>query len=570
MLKWIQRAFRAITQQDTEHAGVQQTPDYEPWKIADGATYAQPPVIPQHIAEYANGDARERKLYEQYITEALLPFRSQFATPYAQGAPFSELGFNNVLLPLMEWNWTARRYVLEQTHLAWERNPLAKTAVRYNRLFSVQNGHTMNYYNPEVEKVLEAFRNHPYNNIKELDKMAVENLNIDGEMFIRFFVGGGKFEGAPGEVVIAPLRPWYIQWIKANPANFREIYSYRYSGTVSDDSGQDVEVYNEDIPPEEIHHVAVNRLAYEQRGRPELFAILPYLQGYKRWLEDRARQNAFRGAVYDVSLKNATPGQVTARAAAYRKPMMAGTVNVHNDNEVFQVLEQLVHASDASEDGRQIRLMVAVGMGLPEYMLADGSNANLASATAQQLPALMSFGEWKDIMVDMFWKPIFNRVLEENVKAGILPEECDMTRTDGKPSLDEEGQPLRCSVYDAYEVSYSSNDDIDKMNAVSAIIAVMNAGLMSEETATGELPYGLEYEQEQERIQRENQQKMKDMLAGNTPMPPNIDPATGMPMPPGQGMPPEEQDSEGGGKQPPFNDGKPEGEDKDTDETEQE
>jgi hypothetical protein len=538
MIKWIQRAFRAFIKRNTQNPestefpfGQSVQPSYEPWRIQDGNTYAQPAVIPQHIAEMRNSDnPAERDAFNKYITEALEPFRTQFATPYAQGAPFSELGFTTVLLPLMEWSWSARRYVLEQCHLAWERNPLAKGAVRYNRLFSVQNGHAMTYHNDKVEDILEAFRSDPRNNVKELDKMAVETLNIDGEIFIRFFVGGGENGGESGEVVITPLRPWYIQWIKANPQNFRDIESYRYSGTVSDGSGLNTETYNEDIPADQIHHVAVNRLIYEQRGRPELFSILPYLQGHKRWLEDRARQNAFRGAVYDVSLKNATPGQVAARAAAYKKPMMAGTVNIHNDNETFQVLEQLVGASDAAEDGRQIKLQAAVGMNLPEYMLADGSNANLASATAQQLPAIKSFAEWKDIMIDQFWKPIFNRVIDENIAAGLLPEQVPMTRSDGKPVIDEEtGEPEFIDVHDAYEVSYSSDENIDQLNAVQAILAAVNAGLMSEQTATGEMPWGLEYDIEQERIGVENQKSMNDMLSGKTPIPPGINPATGQP-----------------------------------------
>lgn len=514
-----------------EFAGAQIAPELGPaWRVMDGIDYAQPPVIAAHIAE-------EPELRDKYLREALEPYRTQFGSPYAQGSPFRELGFSTVLNPLMEWDWTTRRYVIEQCHLAWERHPLAKIAVRMSRVFSVQNGHAMTYTNPEVEKVLEAFRDEPMNNVRDLDKMALEALHLDGEMFIRFVEGGGDQGGVPGQVVIVPLRPWYIQWIKANPANFRDIESYQYVGSIADGSGTEVETYNEAIPAGEVHHVAINRLPYEQRGRPELFAVLPYLQGYKRWLEDRARQNAFRGAVYDVSLRNASAGQVAARASAYRKPMMAGTVNVHNDNEVFSVMEQLVHASDASEDGRQIRLMVAAGMGLPEYMLSDGSNANLASATAQQLPALKTFAEWKDIMIDQFWRPIFDRVIRANVEAGVLPEMVGLCRTDGEPVMGDDGQQETVSVYDAYEVSYGEDDQLDKLNAVSALLAAVNAGIMSDQTATENMPYGLEYSVEQERINAERAKSMGDMMAGRVPMPPGVDPATGLPGLPG--LPPE-------------------------------
>lgn len=528
-------------------------PDLGAFGIKDGWSYVPPLTLP---TEYAELKKTDEAAFNQKLSEALEPYRAQFATPYAAGAPFIELAQSNVLFPMMEWNWPVRRYILEQCHLAWERNPDAKQIVRLNKLFSVQNGMMRSYRSKAVEDVIEAFCCHPYNPIAEYEKSFIDALCSDGELFIRYSVGGQKNEhgietGEEGEVVITPLRPWYIQWIQANPKNFRDVYSYRYSGSVSDSSGLNFDTFVEDIPADEIEHIAINRLPYEQRGRPELFVVLPYLEAHKRWLEDRARQNAFRGAVYHFRLSNATPAQVAAFQSAFRKPMMAGSSLVTNDQVESKTMEQLVGAGDASEDGRQIRLKVATGAGLAEYMLADGSNANLASATAQALPAIKTFGEWQDTIRDVFSR-IFKRVIEENIKAGILPEQVQEEDKNGNIVMGDDGQPNMIDTCDAFDITYTDLESLDKMTAVQALLATTNAGLMSEKTATGLMPWPLDYAEQQAQIESEKQASMDSMLSGKTPIPPGIDPATGQP---GQPILPPDERMGKGMTMPPQNGG---------------
>jgi hypothetical protein len=527
--------------------GYQLPAPFGPWNIPDGLEmYGMPRVIPGHIedaiiAERENGMGDSGPVSKAWakLQEATDPFRAQFGTPYTTGSPVFEVGSIN---PLLEWNWQTRRYILEQCHLAWERNPLAAAIVGYYQTFSVQNGFTLSTQNNEVRKVLEDFINNPYNNIRELDKSLVASLWLDGEIFIRFFEGGGDAGGKKGETVIVPLRPWGVQWIHADPDNWRNVINYRYSTSISDGSGYGWKVYFEDIDADEILHIAINRLPYEQRGRPELFKILPYLSAYKRWLEDRARQNAFRGGVLNVTLHNATALQVAAKISAYKKPAMAGTTFVHNDNEEVEVLQQNVGASDASEDGRRILLMIAAGAGLPEYMMSDGANANLASATAQQMPAMRKFADVQDIMNEQLWTPVFKRVLQTAIDGGVLPEMVEVTKEDGTPVNGLDGTPKEpIPALEAFSLSYSDLESLDIAKTIPAILSAMNANLISEQDATGLLPWDLDYADQQEKIDAEQSRKMAAMMAGNRPMPPGTDPATGKP---GEPPPPVDPNSQ--------------------------
>lgn len=544
MINWIKRLFAkpapAPAREDAELAarnaaaieGAQVAPLFGPWNIPDGLEmYSLPRVMPGHIedaiaAEAEVGSQKTAKAWATLI-EATPPFQAQFASPYSQGAPVFEVGSVN---PLLEWNWVTRRYVLEQCHIAYERNPLAAAIVDYFVTFSVQNGFNLTVQNKEVGDLLNTFIDNPYNSVRELDKSLVASLKIDGEIFLRFFEGGGDEGGESGETVIVPLRPWGVQWIHANPDNWRDIISYRYSTSISDGSGLGWKVYNEDIPAGDVLHIAVNRLPYEQRGRPDLFKILPYLSAYKRWLEDRARQNAFRGGVLDVTLSNATPGQVAGKIASYKKPAMAGSVFVHNDNEVIQVLQQLVGASDAAEDGRRLLLMIAAGARLPEYFLADGANANLASTTSQALPAMRAFADVQDIMRNQVWMPTFKRVVQSAVDAGVIPEFVECQNADGTPDTELDGTAKELiAAVDAFDITYTDLESTDITATVQAILSTMNANLMSEQTASGLMPWDLDYKDEQAKIDAEQTRRAQAMLSGQRPMPMGIDPATGLP-----------------------------------------
>jgi hypothetical protein len=479
-------------------------------------------AIDKMIADHREAIQREPdEAKRARLMEASAPFMDQFSSPNVWERNIPAWPTQD---PLREWDsagplgtTSTRREILMRTHMAYERNPVAKRAVHITTLFSMGDGLSIKYYNPDVERILEEFRTNPENAVEKQEKALLDTLQIDGELFIRFYRDGD------GQTLINPLKPWEVWWIRSERGFPKRPISYHWYSLSTNYTPGDLQIIIEDIPADEVLHVTINSLAYEQRGRPELFAALPWLKGYKDWLENRARQNFWRGALlWTVKLIGGTSGQVSAKRAQYRQPPPPGSIVVHNDKEEWSALENKSNASDVAEDGRQIKLMSAVNFGLPEYMLSDGQNANLASASAQQLPALRTFSEYQDIGVNQVWKPIYKRVLQNALDAGLVRDMVQEFDGDGDPmfEVDDNGlltkTPKMIDLFEAFDLSAPELESDDPKTLAEALgIATMN-GWVSQETAAGRAGY--DYTSEQKKIKREAQQAQADMYQGGKPV----------------------------------------------------
>lgn len=424
----------------------------------------------------------------------------------------------------MEWNYIERREILERCHQAWERNPLANSAVTYTTQFSIGDGGTFTYFSQEVKEVLQEFINNPENNFKAYEKEFCDALQVDGEIFVRFF------HDAQGRTLVVPLRPWHVQWIATDKDFYQRKLSYHYVYAVYKDEPTQVQYGEEDIDAKEVLHLAINKMPYELRGRPELFRVLPWLRAYKEWLEDRARINKRKGSLlYDVTLKNARSDQVASKQAQYGQPPSSGSLIIHNDNEVWQVLSARIEAGDAAEDGRQFKMMFAAGQRLPEYFFADGQNASLGSAKAQQLPALRKFTNFQDILVEQCWMPIFKRVIQAAIDSGRIKEYVQQIDSNGKPvlitsnetggmpdmgggmppnmmmsvreSIEQGAVPKMIKAIDAFEYKYPDLEASDPQTLAAALAIMVQNGWVSKSTATSQL--GFDPSKEKENIKRE-------------------------------------------------------------------
>ena len=481
---WLTRVLLAF---EPEPAAGQIAPDRQ-FAIDDGVTYEMPLVVPDWVTPQ-----QRAALVQAAVREAASVYHFQFDRPYLYSENLSQYPTAD---PLREWDWSTRREVLARCHLAHERNPLAHTAVSLTTRFTVGEGLTVNYYNDRVEEILEDFRAAPDNAVQQYEKSFLDDLQVDGELFIRF-------ADLDGRTVIAPIPPWEVDWIKTEPGFHKRTLAFHQSGQQSDGTPGNLSYVDRELPADEVLHVAINQHSYETRGRPELFRILPWLKAYKDWLEGRARQNHWRGSLlYHVQLQNATGAQVSAKRAQYRQPPPPGSLVITNDKEAWNVLESKVGAADVAEDGRQMKLMVAVGAELPEYMLSDGANANLASSKSQQLPALRKFVDFQDIVVGQVWRPIYDRVLQNAIEAGLLPDRVVEMDSDGDIVYEDDGlTPRMIDTLEAYDVAAPELESDDPNTLAQALQIAVNAEWVSNETASGRM--GFDYNAEKKKIERE-------------------------------------------------------------------
>jgi hypothetical protein len=97
---------------------------------------------------------------------------------------------------------------------------------------------------------------------------------------------------------------------------------------------------------------------------------------------------------------------------------------IHNEAEQWSAVRPEINANEAVEDGRAIKLMIAVGAQLPEHYLSDGNNGNRATASEMGLPTFLKF-QRRQLMMRAMLRTILDRVLKEARKAGGLAEAID-------------------------------------------------------------------------------------------------------------------------------------------------
>ena len=204
------------------------------------------------------------------------------------------------------------------------------------------------------------------------------------------------------------------------------------------------------------------------------------------------RINKYKGAfLWDVVLTGADRKAVERKKMEYSYPPEPGSVIIHNEAEKWSAVKPEINASEAAEDGRAIKLMVAVGAQLPEHFLSDGDNSNLATAREMGLPTFLKFQRRQYAMRAML-RTILDRVLHEARKAGTLPDRIDTHYDIIFPEIDVADHQTLASA---------------TQMLVSALIAAKAQGWVSDETAmrllfqfAGE---ELDIHEEQARIEKE-------------------------------------------------------------------
>jgi len=327
---------------------------------------------------------------------------------------------------------------------AYNANPLAFSIIELTTSFVLGEGVTVAAHHPQVQDVIEAFWHNNDNRMDERIYSICTELSLYGEQFIHFFVN--KYDGS---VIIRQIDPSLIDQIETDPEDVEKPLRYhrRPIGQImSETSGDPPPRFDPTQPVDtqgqwftagsEVVHFAINKVSNAKRGKSDLATLLPWLRRYKDWLTDRVRINKYKAAfLWDVKLNGADKKTIDRKKMEYAYPPEPGSVIIHNEAEQWSAVEPNINANDASEDGRQIKLMVAVGATLPEHYLADGDNGNRATAAEMSLPTLLKFKRRQRVIKYML-RCILDRVIAEARKAGRLSPDLDASYDITFPEID--------------------------------------------------------------------------------------------------------------------------------------
>src|SRR5579884_1089694 len=329
-----------------------------------------------------------------------------------------------------------------QVFEAWNANPIANYIVELGVNFVLGDGIQVRAKNKKVQKAIDAFWNDTDNHMDLRIFDLCQELSLYGEIFVRFFVN--EFNG---DVKIVQIDPSMVDQIESDPENIEhKIRIHRRPiGPSSTIPGQPalptpLEQHNFEgvwlTVPDQCIHFAINKVTNAKRGKSDLATLLPWLRRYKDWLIDRVRINKYKAAfLWDITLTGADRRTIDLKMQEYSRPPEPGSIVVHNENETWAAVQPKIDAGDVAEDGRAIKLMVAMGAGIPEHYLASGENSNRATATEMALPTVKKYKRRHDYFAFVL-TTILNRVILEKQSRGLLPAGVDTSINIVFPDID--------------------------------------------------------------------------------------------------------------------------------------
>ncbi|MEO7995509.1 MAG: hypothetical protein ABI743_14015, partial [bacterium] len=281
----------------------------------------------------------------------------------------------------------------------WLTHPLVGQIVSIGCDFTIGEGATAVAREPLVQEALDrVIAAQPA--WTSLQRAIATHLAVYGEVFLRVMA----HDEGPRLRIIPPLEIaacWYdaeqrltgAVWSRTVEALPSMEQMARRNGTWWSPRPSSVE--QEFVPGADLVHVVAQAGLPGQRGIPELARVIPWVNRYDQWLQDRVRINKSRGAfafLRKVPSWGQDPGNSLAGSNQNDQPVpRPGSVLVVNEQESWEVLAPQVGADDASADGRALKLMILAGAGIAEHYMGDLAQSNLATAQAAELPMLKRF-----------------------------------------------------------------------------------------------------------------------------------------------------------------------------------
>lgn len=292
------------------------------------------------------------------------------------------------------------------------------------------------------------------------------------------------------------------------------------------------------VPAEDVLHIKIGSDSEQKRGESYIQPAMEMFGQYKEWLRYRIVLNKVRTALVlikkinggstDVAAIQATIGASPTQKSGESKKRIPppGTMITTNQGVDYDFKSANINASDAAEDGRSMKLSMAAGCNVPEYVFGDASNANYASTLIAESPFVKGIRFWQTFF-EFHLKELFKQVVRSAVEAGKLtsPPEDDIFKVaegeeqetpvqeaevvppkpvakageeEGDETSEQPEDPTQeFSEFEAFwgcDVQWPEVVHREMDKTANAVINMVNAKLISEPTACSVLGY--DYEEE--------------------------------------------------------------------------
>lgn len=329
--------------------------------------------------------------------------------------------------------------------------------------------------------------------------------------------------------------------VEINPDDVEDVVAYWFEDSTTYGKVNRIEA-------QEIIHMKAFADSDQRRGESALQPIMPMISNYKNWLDNRIILNRMRSAIVLIKKITGTStelqnlkGNMGPVNSAGQTVIRGGKILLANDGVDYKMESPNINASDVAEDGRNIKLAMAAGTNLPEYILGDASNANFASTLIAESPFVKAIEYWQIIFEEMF-QELFRKVIENAVKAGKLVPPTDeeylrnlyangelkealRKQRLGKRLTEQEEELLATGgletpteIFFGCDIQWPEITHRDFKALVEALTIARQQGWVADDTAAGML--GLDYNEEVRK-----QMKIEERAAENGDPLRGIDPA---------------------------------------------
>tara|TARA_R110002096_G_scaffold388802_2_gene583120 strand:+ start:2851 stop:4389 length:1539 start_codon:yes stop_codon:yes gene_type:complete len=443
----------------------------------------------------------------------------------------------SVGLPPFKLPTAGRKQLIDESYRLWKYDPLGGSIVRTTTFFVLGRGVVFQFDDDDAQFYANKF--YKKNNLEIKLRAASDESTAFGEVFVWLrpkssdVKKGNKVIWRQGDTQVTFIPPDNITHVETAEDDVGDVHNFLmewedanmidHSDTIPHISKYDFETGNSNGC---IIQMKLNAGNIDPFGHGDLIAVKEWLDNYQEYLRDGVIINKlYRSPAYDISIEDGTEDEVNAAIARYRG-WSIGSNPVHNSREEWKILEFTGPNSSNEEARRALLLIIAAGVGFAEFMLADGSNSNLASSKSQQLPVIKKFEDRQDI-----WGHILEQMFQFalQAKATLNPASGLTLTTDREGDIEE----FKGKV-DFPGIAQDRDLEVAQTNKIA-----IEDGYMSPRTAASRLNVSFDREVEQERNDLEKVKELQDMKIKAGVM---LDPT----LPPPGKEPTEPSDSQGG------------------------
>ncbi len=291
----------------------------------------------------------------------------------------------------------SRKTTVLEARLYGLKDPLAKRAVVLMTDYSFGSGVTWNVDDKKASQVLTDFWYSPDNKSMfsaKGQRKSSDKLLIDGEIFFAVFLGKQttirridpleitEFITDPDD--LENVRYYKREWTDAQSKS--HVDYYRSFANLKDEACLDsLGTSHQKTQEALVYHLAINDL--NQRGNSYLLAALEWIKLYRKFLASRvAVMLALARFAWKVKVTGGATAVAGVKAVYHEEEIKAGSTSIENQGADLQPIRTDSGASQAYQDGRQLKLQVSAGTGFPEQYFGDISIGNLATAKTVELP----------------------------------------------------------------------------------------------------------------------------------------------------------------------------------------